>query len=556
MILSTYLPLTIFFLIGFKQFNLWMYLWQLKEYRGDKMMDYLNLPESIKVVWDKWTLLRLALVTYYLLFIYLGAFFTGNVNQAALSFFYLISLFYIIEALEFIAKLVIKRGFRGPILSRKAQVHALLSGVVIFLVLPLLTIDDVAVVNIVTLTTVLLFIPLIIGYWLLVLFPLDYYIKLKLFKKARAHREDFDDLEVIAVSGAYGKTSTKSFLNQLLSTKHRVIFNKKNQNSNVSCARWTLKVTEKIDFFICELGAYKRGDGAEIAKFVRPTSAIITGLNHQHYSLFGSEENIIKTESESLDFLPEGSVAAINWSSPMCRKIAIPNTVKVIKYGVKDGVSDKRLSYDIYAEKLDFDGEWMTFDLVADGKKRKMKTNVVGRGNVENLVGSIALARHYKLSWKEIEKLLTSLEPAEGTLAITKKKWGVQVDDSYNANVDGVKNALSVLASYKRLKKKHYTVAFMDDILELGELAPRAHQQIAQALIDNKVDEVFLTGRNFATYIAQFLVQKGYDPMKIHTAHDTYRVFAGEILKKILKSKKPVALLLEGKQSEKYLPLL
>jgi hypothetical protein len=88
MILSVYLPLTIFFIIGFKQFNLWMYLWQLKEYRGDKMMDYLNLPESIKVVWDKWTILRLGLLTYYLLFIYLASFFTDEVNSVAVSIFY------------------------------------------------------------------------------------------------------------------------------------------------------------------------------------------------------------------------------------------------------------------------------------------------------------------------------------------------------------------------------------------------------------------------------------------------------------------------------------
>jgi UDP-N-acetylmuramoyl-tripeptide--D-alanyl-D-alanine ligase len=551
MILSVYLPLTIFFIIGFKQFNLWMYLWQLKEYRGDKMMDYLNLPESIKVVWDKWTILRLGLLTYYLLFIYLASFFTDEVNSVAVSIFYLLCLFQILEVLEFLAKIVLKKGFRVPSSSRKVQLHMLLSGGTIFLILPLLIVTDLALVNIVSLITLVLFIPIIIGYWLLVMFPIDYYVKFNFFKKARAHRESLDDLQVVAVSGAYGKTSSKSYLNQLLGSKYKVVYNHKNQNSNVSCARWTMKLTPKTDFFVCELGAYKRGDGAEIAKFIRPTASIITGLNHQHYSLFGSEENIVKTESESIDFLSPGDPVFINWSSPMCHKVFVPDELKLIKYGLAPNKTRAK-EYDIYATEVSFDKGYTLFDLYIEGKKRRLKTNLLGKGNIENIVGSIAVSRYYKLPWKDVENTLLNLTPAPGTLAKTDKKWGTLIDDSYNANLDGVKNALSVLADYKLAKKSNYTVAFVDDILELGDLAPQAHTDIAEAILKSGIDEVFLTGRNFARYIADYLIDEGFDKTKIHPASDRFFGFVAKDLQK-LKRKKSLVLLLEGKQSGKYL---
>jgi UDP-N-acetylmuramyl pentapeptide synthase len=176
----------------------------------------------------------------------------------------------------------------------------------------------------------------------------------------------------------------------------------------------------------------------------------------------------------------------------------------------------------------------------------------LGKGNIENIVGSIAVSRYYKLPWKDVENTLLNLTPAPGTLAKTDKKWGTLIDDSYNANLDGVKNALSVLADYKLAKKSNYTVAFVDDILELGDLAPQAHTDIAEAILKSGIDEVFLTGRNFARYIADYLIDEGFDKTKIHPASDRFFGFVAKDLQK-LKRKKSLVLLLEGKQSGKYL---
>jgi hypothetical protein len=49
-------------IIWLKQTLLWLYIWQRKEYRIDKMRDYLTLPESKPILWEKWTLFRLGFV--------------------------------------------------------------------------------------------------------------------------------------------------------------------------------------------------------------------------------------------------------------------------------------------------------------------------------------------------------------------------------------------------------------------------------------------------------------------------------------------------------------
>jgi UDP-N-acetylmuramoyl-tripeptide--D-alanyl-D-alanine ligase len=539
--------------IFIKQFGLWMYLWQLKEYRGDKMWDYLGLSESQKIVFDKWTVIRFVYIIIFLIFILISNFYWDPI--LADLYYSLTSIFILLwtlESFELFIKLILRKKLLFPKISSKAALHSLLTITSISSLLYTFSSINISL-NIFLFILVILLIPLIIGYWLLVLFPVDSSFKNKLFQNAKKHRLGLKDLKVIAVSGAYGKTTTKDILDQLLGLQKKVIKTLKNQNSNVSCARKTLSLSQDQDVFICELGSYKLGDGNEICDFIRPNAAIITGLNYQHYSLFGSEKNIVTAESESLKFLNDDDPVAINWSSQLCRKIKIPKNLKVIRYGVLNSKKETQ-EFDIYAHSIKFDGQSVEFILNCYDKEVELKTNLLSLGNIENIVGAIALSLEFGVNIKKIKTELTKLVPPHGALHVTNQDWGGIIDDSYNANYDGVRNALQLLGDIKRVKQnKPVTIALVDDILELGEKSEQIHRKVGEDLSQNNIDYTIMLGRNFSKYIYSSLIQEEYDTSKIWFWNEKNTTEIKNQIKKIKAENEEVIILFEGYQSRKFI---
>lgn len=544
-----------FVLISLKQFLLWFYLWQKKEYRGDKMWDYFSLEESKNIVFDKWTNIRIIYLSIFLLFSVVAIFYWDSRLLQLFAIMTLLLLFLtIIESLEFVFKLFLKKTILKPSISAKMALHSFLNILTIGFLYGTFLTNNFAL-NVMLSVILILLIPIIIGYWLLVLLPIDYYFKSQLFLKTKKYRQGLNGLKVIAVSGAYGKTTTKDILEQLLSTKFNVEKTLKNQNSNVSCARKTLNLKSETDIFICELGSYKTGDGNEISDFILPNCSIITGLNFQHYSLFGSEKNIILAESESLKFLPKNSPVAINWSSSMCRKIELPKNVKLIKYGIIQNNSEAK-DFDIYAKNIKLTKDLTTeFELVYKDKTEKLSTNLLSMGNIENLVGGIALALHYKISMKAIKAKLTELIPPHGALETSKQKNYYKIDDSYNANFDGVKNAIELLTKIKENKslKVSKSVLFIDDILELGQKSIPTHKELGDIIVKNKIDLVILLGRNFAGQIYHTLSEESFDMDNIWFWDSKNTMFIKSDLQNYLETNPNSVVLFEGYQSRKFL---
>lgn len=544
--------------IYLKQFLVWLYVWQLKEYRGDKMWDYLSLPESKKVVYDKWTVVR---------FFYMGVFLISGIfstfywdsflTDVFIIFTYLFLACLSIEVLEFFLKILLGKKILVPKITSKSALHLVLnlaSAVAVFMVL----MSSNSSLNLFLSLTLIVLIPVFMGYWLLAMFPLDYYLKISLFEKAKSHRLKLKNLKVIAVSGAYGKTTTKELLFQLLSHNFSTEKTLKNQNTTVSCARKTLSLTDKTELFICELGSYRRGDGNETSDFIRPTISIITGLNLQHYSLFGSKENILLAESESTNFLPDQGMCFLNWSSPMCRELTLNKNIKYIKYGVLT-LPEEAGQYDYYAKNLKLNPELYTeFELVTPSQIVKLSTNLLSQGNLENLVGSLAVSLEMGLKIEELKKYLTNLSQPYGSLQIEKTDFGFQIDDSYNANFDGVKNAINLVFQLRNIQKsKAESLIFLDDILELGDRSYEIHQNVAKILSSYPPNYLVLLGRNFSNVIYKTLSELNQNgpstKIEFKFWNGKNKAEIKDYVEKLKRRKTKLIILHEGFQSKKFL---
>ena len=161
---------------------------------------------------------------------------------------------------------------------------------------------------------------------------------------ARILRE-MPGLRIIGVTGSYGKTSVKYFLNTLLSAQYNVLCTPGNYNTTLGVVR-TIRENMKPfhEIFICEMGAREVGDIKEICDLVHPDYGIITSIGPQHLQSFHTLDNIISTKFELADAVPDTGKVFLNYDNEYIREHKIEKPV--VSYGVGDDAVDFR-AYDI-----------------------------------------------------------------------------------------------------------------------------------------------------------------------------------------------------------------
>ena len=111
--------------------------------------------------------------------------------------------------------------------------------------------------------------------------------------------------KIIGITGSYGKTSTKYILNQILSKEYNVLMTPNSYNTPMGiCKVIRGELTSAHEFFIVEMGAYKRGDIKELCQLAPPEIGILTAVGPQHLERFKSLENTAKAKYELIEALP------------------------------------------------------------------------------------------------------------------------------------------------------------------------------------------------------------------------------------------------------------
>ncbi|MBI2049938.1 MAG: hypothetical protein HYT35_00575, partial [Candidatus Staskawiczbacteria bacterium] len=262
----------------------WIYLWQLKEYHIARFLDHFRTHKGKKLFLNQLLILKFILAGFFLLnFFWQGEF-----------LFYLLAFLFFLYAAEFlfILKAIFNQSFKTPRTTVKTLILAIVSfGVTIsFLLLVGWNVDDVARVSFLLLVFDILT-PFIVSAIVLSIQPVAVLIRNNILKKAASKIKTHKNLKVVAITGSYGKTSTKEFLTTILSGKFKTLGTKNHQNSEIGIAKRLLNDLEpRHEFFVAEMGAYNKGGIKLLCDMVRPKIGIVTGVNEQHLALFGSLE--------------------------------------------------------------------------------------------------------------------------------------------------------------------------------------------------------------------------------------------------------------------------
>lgn len=285
--------------------------------------------------------------------------------------------------------------------------------------------------------------------------PIEWTIRRLIYFMAsqKVKKLEKDGLVVIGITGSYGKSTTKSFINQILSAEFKTLSTPGSVNTPFAISSIILKqLNLSHKFFIVEMGAYKRGEITELCNIASPDVAIVTGISNQHLALFGNQNNLIEAKSEILENLDKNSLVLINKSSEFLPKMEGKIRGKVIFYGTSQ--TDKKYH------------KFKDLTPVPDFLKL-------------NLEPGLILAEQYKIGPNEFKDILKDIQTPETVVKIIKGRVGVSlIDDSRSSNFKGAIAALDYLESLKSKKK----VVVMSCLIELGSVAVQNHQQIGKIL--------------------------------------------------------------------------
>jgi UDP-N-acetylmuramoyl-tripeptide--D-alanyl-D-alanine ligase len=470
----------------------WVYLWQVKEYRFQRV--YVHLIETVQgrqLFFSPLSLLKWLGIVFYIATI---------IQDSYLDWFHLyITGLYALQAFLVFKELLfnqLKRPEFTPkalslILTSLLLVLAIFSVPILDKYFWLLFIDRIGV--------------LIVAFFVFIhSFPTELYYDTQI-NAAQKKIERHKDLMIIGITGSYGKSSTKEFLFQLLSKKFSVIKTRGNHHTiEVIASVIAQRLKQKTQILIAEMGTYGRGEIAQMRHIIKPNIAILTGINDQHLSLFRTLDESIAEKYELIETLPKKGLALFNANDDRVVGLAKKTKIQKVLYGYDlPDQEEQGPNRAISATDIRVDRESVSFTVRMKKHSFMLKAPLLGSYNIANLLPAIYIADYFGMTQQEIRRAVASLIPLPNTMTRHTTDSGiVLIDDTFNSNPESIKAAIDYLKIYR---KKRFLV--FQPMIELGHNAKEHHIALGKNISDI-CEYLLVTNHNFLKEIEKGIQEK------------------------------------------------
>lgn len=350
--------------------------------------------------------------------------------------------------------------------------------------------------------SILCLLPIAIPYLLFFAYcinePFEWMIRTHYINKAKWKLKNSSIIK-IGITGSYGKTSVKEILSTILSQKYRVLATPESYNTPMGIALTVNKLDSTHDVFIAEMGARGKGDIKELAEMVKPKYGVLVSINQQHLESFGSEEAIKETKYELIQALPEDGVAFFSSDNNTVLSLAENYQGAKMVAGIERGTNT------VTATDIKTDTRGTTFKLVFDGEKTvRCNTVLLGKHSTSNICLAAAVAYELGMSPLEISRGINRIKSIGHRLELLpNNKNIVIIDDSYNANIEGVNSAMEVLDMFDGRK-----IVVTPGLVELGAIENVANLEMGKILAKH-ADVVIIVGKHNAEMLINGLLEGG-----------------------------------------------
>ncbi|MBP3894947.1 MAG: UDP-N-acetylmuramoyl-tripeptide--D-alanyl-D-alanine ligase [Mogibacterium sp.] len=322
------------------------------------------------------------------------------------------------------------------------------------------------------------------------------------------------DLTIIGVTGSYGKTSVKFYLESLLRAKYSVLVTPESYNTPmgvVKTIRGSLRRTHEI--FVCEMGARYVGEIKELCDLVHPKHGIIASIGPQHLDTFESIANIQMTKFELGDSIPEGGMLFLNGDNEYINEhldylkksgADLPPAYKEpVMYHA--GGSDRGY----YASDIELTAHGTRFTAHSpDGESCTYDMKLVGGHNIINVMGAIAVAHEMGIALKDLRIPVRRLKSVPHRMEMKNHGAVTIIDDAFNSNPIGSKAAVETLAMFDGMR-----ILITPGMVELGEEEAEYNRKFG-TYAASCCDYILLVGGKHTDPIREGALSEGFPEKK------------------------------------------
>lgn len=319
--------------------------------------------------------------------------------------------------------------------------------------------------------------------------------------------------EIIGITGSYGKTSFKHILSHILESHASTLSTPGSVNTLMGITRIIReRLRNDHAFFIVEMGAYGIGSIKRLCELTPPTTAIVTSIGLAHRERFKSIDAVRQAKSELPRALPQGGLAVLNGDDPQLRRMAEDLDADIRFYGKNPdrGRLDCRLIDALPSQN------GLRCRLEYEGKDYEFEMPLFGEHQALNAAGAFLTAMRLGVAPITAAAALQSMPQIAHRLAVHRDANGiVTIDDAYNSNPIGFKNALNALKTMDGKRK----ILITPGMVELGDEADEAHRQLASDAAQS-CDWIILTAAHRLISFREGLLENGFDKENLHQFSD------------------------------------
>jgi len=301
---------------------------------------------------------------------------------------------------------------------------------------------------------------------------------------ARAHRESFAHVPLVAVTGSYGKTTTRALIEAALKPRFPLLAAEGNFNNEIGLPLTLLRLDESHQAAVVEMGMRGTGQIKYLCEIARPNIGVVTNVGPQHIELLGGLEAITRAKGELLEALPAAGDAVLPDQGEGVELLQVlAGERRVLRFGSTE-TADVRV---LEAVPL-ADGSTRCLFQVG-GERVAVHLPLPGEHNAHNAAAALCVAKALGMEIVEAARGLESVDVPGGRmkLRVLEEKKIAIIDDSYNAGPNSMRAALQVLASLPDALRR---VAVLGSMKELGAWSEDEHRKIG--MLANEIVQVLV----------------------------------------------------------------
>ena len=347
--------------------------------------------------------------------------------------------------------------------------------------------------------------------------PIEEQIQNGYKRQARKKLASLTHLKVIAITGSYGKTSVKFMLRDILKERFSVCITPGSFNTPMGiCKVINNDLQAHHQILVLEMGARYAGNIGELCDIAQPDISIVSNVGFAHLETFGSQKVIAKEKGTLVQRLKKGGVAVLNGNDPIVSKMGEDRSdIYRIQVGLSS-LNETNSELHLNASEVDYSTQGTRFILHKNSgdtpiEPLDIQCPLLGKHNVQNLLLALGVGDHLGLRMNTMQLAASQIKPVQHRLELKEVGDYFMIDDAFNSNPVGAKNAVEILGAFRSSQRFIITPG----IVELGDIEAEENYKFGTHIAEAKLDYAFIVGLKRGKVIEQGYLEAGGNPKRL-----------------------------------------